>query len=93
VTAESPHGDGGRPETPPAPRRSLTWRLVLTLLIVGGGLLLLVLPMTLLFHAPHRYAGLASSAVILALVIYFALNVRRRRLEVAAREADEEGEE
>jgi uncharacterized membrane protein YfcA len=67
--------------------------MVLTVLIVGGGLLLLVLPMTLLFHAPHEYAGLASSAVVLALVIYFALNVRRRRQELASREADEEGEE
>ena len=77
-------------DTPPIDRSATLRRILLTVLIVAGGLLLLVLPWTMLFSAPERYAGLAAVGVVLAVALHLFLTTRKRRQELEAMMETEE---
>lgn len=95
-TNRPPEPDGSHDQQGKADRRDLHRRIFLTVLIVGGGIVVMVLPVAFLFHDPERFAGLAASGIVMAVAVHLILNARRRRLEAEARarelEADGDGE-
>ncbi len=54
-------------------------RILLTVLIVSGVLLLMVLPWVFLFQSPEQFAGWAASGVVLAVAVHLFLSTRKRR--------------
>jgi len=57
-------------------------RIMLTVLIVGGALLLMVIPWIFLFHSPEQFAGWAASGVVLAVAAHLFLTTRKRRRDL-----------
>lgn len=54
-------------------------RVLLTIAILVGALVLMVLPWAFLFHSPEKFAGWAASGVILAVALHLFLSRRKRR--------------
>ncbi len=70
-----------------------TRRVLLTVAIIVGALVLMVLPWVFLFHSPEQFAGWAASGVVLAVALHLFLSSRKRRQALRDMLEEEEGDD